>query len=110
MGTLVSYLAMALLNYVFMCRTLEYRPRLLRIFTGPVLSSALMGACAWAVYGLAARVLPGGRMGDLLRLGVAILLAVVVYVVAAIATRSITREDMSLIPGGERIAGLLHMR
>ncbi|MBR1457461.1 MAG: polysaccharide biosynthesis protein [Oscillospiraceae bacterium] len=110
-GTLVSYVVMAAMNYVFMCVTLEHRPRLLRVFTGPLVSSALMGAAAWAVYGVTARALHGGgRLDEIAQLGAAIVLAVVVYAVVAIVTRSITREDMRLIPGGEKLADLLHMR
>ena len=108
-GTLVSYFAMALINYLFMCRTLDHRPRLLRIFTGPLLSSALMGATAWAVYGLCARLLHG-RFGTLLAMAAAIAAAVLVYLAAAIVTRSLTKEDMKLIPGGEKLARLLRMR
>lgn len=110
-GTLVSYLVMALMNYIFICRELDYRPRLLRVFAGPVLSSALMGLTAWAVYGLCFRFLIG-RIGHamLLSLAVSILAAVVVYVIVAIVSRSITREDMRLIPGGEKIAKILHMQ
>ena len=40
----------------------------------------------------------------------AILAAVIVYVVSVIAMRVITKEDMSLIPGGEKVAKILHMR
>ena len=39
-----------------------------------------------------------------------ILAAVIVYIVAAILLRAVTREDMKLIPGGEKIARILHMR
>ena len=109
-GTLVSYLVMAGMNYVFMCTTLDYRPRLLRVFAGPLLSSALMGGAAWAVYGLTDRAIHGGRLGAVVSLGAAILLAVIVYAAAAILSRAITREDMGLIPGGEKLARLLHMR
>ena len=110
-GTLVSYFAMALLDFVFLCRALDHRPRLLRIFAGPVLSSALMGAAAWGVYGLASRFLPHhSRFSTLLAMAVAIAAAVLVYAVAAIVSRSITKEDMKLIPGGEKIAKILHMR
>ena len=110
-GTLISYLVMAVMNYVFMSTTLDYRPRLLRVFAGPLFSSALMGATAWAIYGLTARALPGGsRLGLLLPLGAAILAAVLVYVIAVVLSRTITREDMRLIPGGEKLANLLRMR
>ena len=110
-GTLVSYFAMALMNYIFMWRCLDYRPRLLRCFGGAVGSSALMGLTAWAVYGLCYRAL-SGRLGHatLLSMAVSILAAVLVYLAAAVFSRSVTREDMRLIPGGEKIARLLHMR
>ena len=36
--------------------------------------------------------------------------AVVVYVVAVVHTRAITKEDMSLIPKGDKIAHYLHLK
>jgi stage V sporulation protein B len=110
-GTLISYLVMAVMNYAFMSRELSHRPRLLRVFGGPVLSSAIMGLTAWAVFGVCSRLIPArGSLGLALSLGLAILAAVIVYVAAAILSRSITKEDMRLIPGGEKIAKLLHMQ
>ena len=46
----------------------------------------------------------------LLAMAVAIAAAVAVYLVAVIVSKSVTKEDMKLIPGGEKIARLLHMR
>ena len=110
-GTLVSYFVMALMDFIFLCRMLDRRPRLTRIFGGPVLSSALMGAAAWGVYTLASRLLPPhSRISTLLAMAAAIAVAVVVYLVAVIVSRSVTREDMTLIPGGEKLAKILHMR
>ena len=109
-GTLCSYCAMAAMDYVFMCRTLSSRPRLLRVFSGPLAASALMGLTAWGVYGLGTRLLGQGRIGTLLAMCAAIGAAVIVYLVTAIVFRAVTREDMKLIPGGEKIARILHMR
>lgn len=110
-GTLISYFYMAALNYYFMCRGLERRPRLLRIFSGSVASSALMGLSAWAIYGLASRFVGAGswfKMAVCMCAGVGV--AVLVYLVSAICLKAITKEDMKLIPGGAKIARLLHMR
>ena len=110
-GTLVSYLTMTVMNYLFMCRTLDHRPRLLRVFAGPVAASALMGLTAWGVFGLCERLLMRfGRFGMLAAMCVAILAAVAVYAITAILFRAVTKEDMKLIPGGEKIARFLHMR
>ncbi|MBQ6927299.1 MAG: polysaccharide biosynthesis protein [Oscillospiraceae bacterium] len=110
-GTLCSYCAMAALDYIFMCRTLDHRPRLLRIFSAPLAASALMGVTAWALFGLCQRaLLQMGRLGTLLAMCAAIGAAVIVYMAAAIGLRAVTKEDMKLIPGGEKIARILHMR
>lgn len=110
-GTLVSYFIMAVMDFIFLCVTLRETPRMLRIFAGPVGASLLMGASAWAVYGLAGRFLgTGSYLGMVAAAGLAILVAVIVYLVSVVALRVITKEDMSLIPGGEKVAKILHMR
>ncbi len=110
-GTLCSYAAMAVMNYIFMCRTLDHRPRLTRVFAAPLAASALMGATAWGVFRLCGHsVAPHDRFGMLLAMCAAIVAAVIVYAISAILLRAVTKEDMKLIPGGEKIASILHMR
>ena len=104
-GTLVSYVVMALMNYIFICVALKHRPKLLRIFARPLAASVLMGAAAWAIYGLCARFIGAVSWSRIaLCMLAAIAVAVIVYLVSTIALRSITKEDMKLIPGGEKIA------
>jgi hypothetical protein len=43
-------------------------------------------------------------------MAVAMAAAVAVYGVTAICSRCITKEDMNMIPGGSKLAKLLHMR
>ena len=111
-GTLASYVIMAVMNFVFMCLVLVKKPKLHIILVKPFLCSALMGGCAWGLYGLCDRFLRFGspRIHMLLCMGIAILAAVAVYLILAVLMRMITREDMRLIPGGEKIAKVLHMR
>ena len=110
-GTLASYFVMAVMDYVFLCRCLERRPKLSAILLKPLFCSALMGGTAWGSYGLLERLLPlHGRLQTPLCMLLAILLAVAVYLVLMVVTRMITREDMALIPGGDKLARLLHMR
>ena len=110
-GTLASYFVMCAMNYVFMCVTLDKNPRLWKIVSGPLAASLVMGAGAWAVYGLAAKfvgVESWLKMAVCMMAGVAV--AVVIYVVCVVCMRVITKEDMNLIPGGGKLAKLLHMR
>ena len=110
-GTLVSYVVMALMNYIFICVALKHRPKLFRIFARPLAASVLMGAAAWAIYGLCARFIGAVSWSRIaLCMLAAIAVAVIIYLVSTIALRSITKEDMKLIPGGEKIANFLHIR
>lgn len=109
-GTLVSYFVMAAMNYIFMCSSLENRPRLSRAFARPAASSLIMGAAAWLVYGAAARIIgTGSSLKAVVCLGMAVLAAAAVYLAATISLKSITIKDMELIPGGEKIGKILKM-
>ena len=50
------------------------------------------------------------RLGLLAALVASIFAAVVIYGILIVALRAVTREDMKLIPKGERLADLLHIR
>ena len=109
-GTLVSYLVMFVMNFVFMCFALAKNPRLSRLLIRPGVSCVLLCAAAWGVYGLTARFVGAeswSRMAFCMLIAVAA--AVVVYFVSVIFLRGITKADMKLIPGGEKVAKLLHM-
>ncbi len=110
-GTLVSYVTMCAMNFLFMTATLERTPRLGRILFKSVFCSAVMGFSAWAAYGLAQRAVHvPGRLGMLLCMFFAMAVAVVVYIICVVATSAVTREDLELIPGGEKIAAFLRMK
>ncbi len=108
-GTLASYVVMAVMDYIYLSFKLARAPRLSRILLKPCFAALIMGAAAWAVYGLLSRALGPGRMSLLLALGAAIFVAVAIYLALTVLTRMITREDMAMIPGGEKLAKLLHM-
>ncbi|MCR5090289.1 MAG: polysaccharide biosynthesis protein [Oscillospiraceae bacterium] len=110
-GTLLGYLCMALMNYVFIRSALKQNPNLFRIFGKPLLCSLVMGAVAFGVYSVCSTLLGGeGRLAMLVSMVLAIILAVVIYIVVIVRSKTITREDMSLIPHGEKFARLLRMQ
>lgn len=113
-GTICCYAVMCLLNYIFLCRCMEVRPRLRQMLLRPVVSCAIMGAAAWGVNGVAYRALgstlDASWLHTALAMALAVAVAVVIYVVMIIFTRAVTMEDMKLIPKGEKLARLLHIR
>ena len=113
-GTIACYAVICVMNCVFIYRRLEVKPRYTNVFLRPLASAAVMGASAWAVYGILSRLLHVGagpsRLPMLAAMCAAIAVAVAVYLVMVVVTRSVTLEDMKLIPRGEKIARLLHIR
>lgn len=108
-GTICCYFVMCLMNYIFLCRCMERRLSLKRMILRPLISSLVMGAAAWAVYGLVSMVLGDGWSCMALAMLCGVGVAVAVYLVLIIVTRAITMEDMKLIPKGEKLAKLLHI-
>lgn len=109
-GTLVSYIVMAVMNYIFMCRAFEERPRLVRVFARPLAASLIMGAAAWAVYGVGARFMGAGWLVTAVSMMLGVIAAVAVYLVFTVCLRTITAEDLELIPGGKKVGRILHIK
>lgn len=110
-GTLVGYFVMCIINYVFMCKTLPRRPRLAKVLFRPMLASVVMGVAAWSVYVLMGQLIGTGPWKNMaLCMLVAIFAAVVVYLVATVALRTLTYSDLEKVPGGKKLAAILHIR
>ena len=45
-----------------------------------------------------------------MNVGLAVMLAVIVYVALVLALRIVTRDDLALLPKGEKLARILHVR
>ncbi len=108
-GTLVSYIVMVTMDFLFMSKLLLRSPRISRIVFKPGIASLVMGAGAWAVYGLLSKLLGSGRLMMFVSMCVSIVIAVVIYVVLTLVLKTISAEDLELIPGGKKIAKILKM-
>ena len=104
-GNILCFSLCLLLDLIIISRVIPGRPSYLPIFLKPFAASALMGAGAWAVYGLLFKVLGSNTIATL----GSIAIAVVIYGVLVVALRCISREDLSLMPKGDKIARLLRL-
>ena len=101
MGMLLCYVVTLALNLFLLCRLCAVGSYV-RVFARPLLASLLMGGAAWAVHGLLANALGNG-----VAVAVAICGAVAVYFVLILALRAVSRDDVMLMPKGEKIAKIL---
>lgn len=113
-GTLCCYVFITLLNIVFLTVKLPERPNYFKITFRPLVCALLMGAAAWATQWVGeayiAPALGGGRMAGIVCLGLSILAGLLVYFLLILRLRAVTKEDILLLPRGEKLAKLLKLR
>lgn len=105
-GTLLCYAMISVLNLISIRSLIHDTPAIVRNLIRSALAAAGMGGVVYAVYYLFTRI---GVGSSLILCAVPIVAGVVVYLIAAVVLKAITREDCLLLPKGEKIANLLHL-
>ena len=101
-GNVTFALVVCILNWISIGKRLRYHQEIRTTFLLPLLSSAVMGACAWGVYVGIRTVTHSYRLGFL----VAVPVAMVIYGLMIILTRSVTEDELRDMPFGMRIVRL----
>ena len=109
LGNIFCFALCLILDLIVMARVIPGRPKYIPLFAKPAAAAAVMGLGAWAVHGLLAKLLAANRLGNAVATLAAIVVAVAIYGVLVIVLRAITKEDLSLMPKGEKIARILHL-
>ena len=113
-SSLVCFVIICALNIVFIMMKIKERPKFGSVFIKPLLCTAAMAAVAFSVYLLAEKLGAGflgtGLVAVRVYLVVAIMIAVAIYGILIIGTRTITMDDMKLVPKGEKLAKKLRIR
>ena len=132
-STVACFWLIALLDLFIIKRTLPRSLSLARVFVKPAAAAAAMGLSAWAINGLAYKLLVKlnlfvalgedeqplldaagaavlSRTGTALTVFGAIGVAVIVYFALILLTRAISKEDLALMPKGDKIARLLRLQ
>jgi stage V sporulation protein B len=103
LGTVACYLVPAAINLAVLRRTgvMRLKGMLLR----PALASALMCGGAWALNGWLAGLMPAEAA-----CGVAVAASVPLYMLLSVLTGAIGREELMLLPKGDKISAYLKRR
>lgn len=104
-GTLCCFAVVAALDMLAIHRCVPTPPRFFRTFAKPFVASALMGAGAWGVCGLVSRV-AGARLGCVAGIGA----GVVIYLVLIVVLKVFSKDDLALMPKGDKIAKILRVK
>ena len=107
-GSLLCYITIMVLNLVTMARVVPNPPNVMKNLLRPLLAAIVMGICTYGAWQGLVYVL-GENTSSVILCGGPIMVGVVVYVIAAVVLKAITRDDCLLLPKGEKIANLLHL-
>lgn len=106
-GTLCCFIVVALTEMYIIRRAIPSAPRFGRAVAKPLVASVIMAACAWAVHGLLSGPLKlSTRVAVIPAIGVGVL----VYLGLILTLHAISKEDLSLMPKGDKIAKILHIQ
>lgn len=101
-------LIVCILNGLSIGKTLRYHQEIMKTFLIPTVASGIMGAAAYGVYQLiykATGTVLKGRLGTIVCLMPAILIAVLVYFVLLIKLHGVDEDELRGMPGGTRLTG-----
>jgi stage V sporulation protein B len=125
-GTLTCYVIVSVLELIIIKRVMPRPPSYIRIFMKPMIAAILMGVGAYASYGLLSKLLLGisrfqsvvegsgdlalSLLGNAVATMGAIGVGVIIYVALIVTLKAISKEDLLLMPKGEKIAQILRLR
>ncbi len=102
-GTLVCYAFISISALYFLCKETRILPNFISVFIKPLIASGLCAASAYVSYSLLSKFVFGGRISTIISLCIAVL----VYVIALFCLRAITKDDVMMLPKGQKIAKIL---
>ncbi len=107
LGTFACYFTILSLNIFFIKKYMGFRFSYRAVLFKPFLCSAACCATAYGAWWCILQAIGDGRVKNAVALAAALILAIAVYAVLVLVLRVLDKEDMTLLPKGERIAAFL---
>lgn len=112
-GSILCYVVIVGYELICLLRETHLRPDAVSVFIKPFFCAILSGASAWATYGLCNKLLlkslpaSGLLSANTIAAVLGILMAVLIYVLALLLLRALSKDDILMLPKGEKIAKTL---
>ena len=98
-GTCLCYLTVMCINFYFLAKYTKITPPVRKTFIKPFIASAIMSICTILSYMLLNNILHGSKIAVIL----ALIIAVAVYMALVILFKTLTRDDVLLLPKGANL-------
>lgn len=115
-GTLSCYLIVSIIDIIFLVKTTKVKIDVRSVFLKPLFCSALSGGAAYVMYSMFAGLFDSvSALADdtsylsyvTVSLVLAVVFSVAVYLFSMLFTRALAKDDVKMLPKGEKIAKIL---
>ena len=107
-GSILCYIVIVAVNLFYLLRISEVRINVLSVLVKPLICAALSAASAKGTYVLCTLLLTGKLpYFELFATAFSVCAAVLVYVIALLLLKGLSKDDISMLPKGEKIAKVL---
>lgn len=111
-GTVLFYVVIVVCNFTSLLRISKVKIHWKSVFVKPFICALLCGVTAFAANGLLTRIFPADTSESIFNMGtisavISIGLAAVVYAISLLLIKGIVKEDIIVLPKGEKIAKVL---
>lgn len=105
-GTLLCYGSIFVINLFMLYKSQKYKPEFISVFIKPLFASVLSIGAAYLIY----KFILFDRLSIKLCAIIGILIAMVLYVITIFAIKAINKDDVKLLPAGNKIANILERK
>ena len=111
-GTILFYVVIVSINLVALLKVSKVKLNWLSVFFKPLICAALCGVTAFTCNALLNRIFPAANTDSILNSGtfamiISVGVAGIVYLISLLLFKGIAKEDVSVLPKGEKIAKVL---
>jgi stage V sporulation protein B len=101
-GSVACHLIAFIISFVVLKKNVKLYLNWSNFVIKPILSTTIMAVCSYAIY-----ILLSGIIGKKLATIIAIFAAVIVYALAIVATKTLRKEEIKMLPYGMKIYNIL---
>lgn len=111
-GSVACYMVIVFINLAALIKEMGARPDFKTVLVKPLISAVFSGCAAWAVNGICERLFDGVYInsyltGENISCVIGMLAAVFVYTISLLVTHTLVKDDVIMLPKGEKIAKVL---
>lgn len=105
-GTFVCYAYIFISEIILLCKYTKVIPNIMSTFIKSLIAGAMCGLTAWSCYGIMTRYMDNILSGKIITV-ISIAVAALVYFIAVILLKVLEKNDVLMLPKGEKIAKVL---